>query len=247
MEPPVTAGTGIPSFPLRSGAGSPRAREALPDLRLALPRFPGMEESEQIDRRVTLERVVIRRPRYRKTCSCPGLPAIITAPPPSQADQKGYVHGRLHRQAARVEISIGHAHEPDQELSSHGGTHPCQRHPGRRHGGVIPFLEPLYSAICARNAASDRLKADETGWKVFTQTTGKKTHRWWLWVFASPDTAAFILSPSRSSEMPKNHLDIGQPDQDSSLERILRIMLTDFYSAYRVLKDVSCMPGAGRT
>jgi hypothetical protein len=35
---------------------------------------------------------------------------------------------------------------------------------------VIPFLEPLYNAILARNAASDRLKADETGWKVFMET-----------------------------------------------------------------------------
>ncbi len=102
---------------------------------------------------------------------------------------------------------------------------------------VIPFLEPLYSAIRSRNAASGFLKADETGWKVFIETAGKTTRRWWLWVFVSKDTAAFILSPSRSSETPKKHMDAGEP-QDVSMGKILRIMLTDFFSAYRVLKDV---------
>jgi transposase len=202
---------------------------------LPFPRFPGMEESEQIDWRVTLERVVTRRPRYRKTCSCPGLPAIITAPLHPKLIKKGMFTVDFIVKLLVLKYLLA---MPMNRIKSYLRMEGLILASGTLAGvmeSVIPFLEPLYSAICARNAASDRLKADETGWKVFTETTGKKTHRWWLWVFASPDTAAFILSPSRSSETPKNHLDI---EQDPSLEKILRIMLTDFYSAYRVLKDV---------
>ncbi len=203
---------------------------------LPFPRFPGIEESEQIDWKVTLERVVTRRPRYRKTCSCPGLPAIITAPPHPKLIKKGMFTVDFIVKLLVLKYLLA---MPMNRIKSYLRMEGLILASGTLAGvmeSIIPFLEPLYSAICARNAASDRLKADETGWKVFTETTGKKTHRWWLWVFASPDTAAFILSPSRSSEVPKNHLHIGQPDQGSSIERIL-ILLTDFFSAYRVLKE----------
>jgi transposase len=47
---------------------------------------------------------------------------------------------------------------------------------------------------------------DETGWMVFVQVDGKKGHRWWLWVVVTKDTVVFLMRPSRSAEVPSQHL-----------------------------------------
>ncbi|MGO8715979.1 MAG: IS66 family transposase, partial [Smithella sp.] len=213
----------------------PENEKYCPRCGLPFDSIPIMETSEQIDWIVRLERKVTKRLCYRKTCKCPETPGIITAPQPPKLIKKGMftvgfiVKLLVLKYLLAMPMNRIRGYLDMEGLAVANGTLTGVMQ------NVIPFLEPLYNAILARNAASDRLKADETGWKVFMETAGKVTHRWWLWVFVSPDTAAFILSPSRSSETPKNYLDI---EQDPSLEKILRIMLTDFYSAYRVLKDV---------
>jgi transposase len=216
----------------------------LPDNQKHCPRcglpfdlLPITEPSEQIDWIVRLERRVTRRLCYRKTCQCPDTPGIITAPPPPKLIKKGLftVDFIVKLLVLKYLLSM-----PMNRIRGYLRLEGLTLANGTLTGvmqGVIPFLEPLYSAIRARNAASGFLKADETGWKVFIETAGKTTRRWWLWVFVSSDTAAFILSPSRSSETPKKHLSIDQ-GEDNPVEKILRIMLTDFFSAYRVLKDV---------
>lgn len=199
--------------------------------------LPGIETSEQIDWQVKLERRVTHRLRYRKTCKCPEISGIITAPSPPKLIKKGmftvdFIVKLLvlkYLLAIPINRIRGFLRMEGLSLASGALAGVMQ--------SIIPFLEPLYNAILARNAASDRLKVDETGWKVFSETNGKSTHRWWLWVFISPDTAAFILSPSRSSEAPKKHLNIEQPVQEPLAEKILRIILSDFFSAYRVLKE----------
>jgi hypothetical protein len=186
---------------------------------------------------VRLERRVTKRLCYRKTCQCPDIPGIITAPAPPKLIKKGLftVDFIVKLLVLKYLLSM-----PMNRIRGYLRLEGLTLANGTLTGvmqSVIPFLEPLYSAIRSRNAASDFLKADETGWKVFIETAGKTTRRWWLWVFVSKDTAAFILSPSRSSETPKKHLNIDQ-GEDNPAEKILRIMLTDFFSAYRVLKDI---------
>jgi transposase len=199
--------------------------------------LPITEPSEQIDWIVRLERRVTRRLCYRKTCKCPDTPGITTAPPLPKLIKKGMftvdfiVKLLILKYLLSMPMNRIRGYLRMEGLTLANGTLAGVMQ------SVTPFLEPLYSAIRSRNAASGFLKADETGWKVFIETAGKTTRRWWLWVFVSPDTAAFILSPSRSAETPKKHMDAGEP-QDPSLGKILRIMLTDFFSAYRVLKDV---------
>ena len=51
------------------------------------------------------------------------------------------------------------------------------------------------------------------------------------------DTAAFILSPSRSSEIPKKPSAHRSDRSGLLLRKDMLIMLTDFFSAYRVLKE----------
>lgn len=47
---------------------------------------------------------------------------------------------------------------------------------------------------------------DETHWMVFAETEGKVGYRWWLWVAVTRDTCVYLLEPTRSAEVPKNHL-----------------------------------------
>jgi hypothetical protein len=63
------------------------------------------------------------------------------------------------------------------------------------------LLEPLASAIAARNRESWHLHADETTWRVFAPGDGGGPAKWWLWVFIGPDTACFVMDPSRSGQV----------------------------------------------
>jgi transposase len=200
--------------------------------------LPITEPSEQIDWVVRLERRVTHRLCYRKTCQCPDTPGIITAPAPPKLVKKGmFTVGFIVKLLVlKYLLSM-----PTNRIRGYLRLEGLTLANGTLAGvmqSVAPFLEPLYDAIRARNAASGFLKVDETGWKVFIETVGKVTRRWWIWVFVSQDTAAFILSPSRSAETPKMHLNAQNPDQESSVKKMLKIMLTDFYSAYRVLEDI---------
>jgi transposase len=47
---------------------------------------------------------------------------------------------------------------------------------------------------------------DETHWMVFEEIDGKDSCQWWLWVAITKDTVVYLLDPSRSAEVPRNHL-----------------------------------------
>ena len=53
--------------------------------------FPSTEDRVTIEIQVRAYRRVIRRKRYRRTCSCPGVPGIITAPAPPRLFPKAIV------------------------------------------------------------------------------------------------------------------------------------------------------------
>ena len=69
---------------------------ALPDdeqvcPRCGLPLEPQgwTEDSEIVEVEVRAHRRIIRRRHYRRTCNCPGVPQIITAPGPAKLIPKG--------------------------------------------------------------------------------------------------------------------------------------------------------------
>ncbi len=159
------------------------------------------EVDAQVDWQVRLVRIVHRRPKYRRTCSC-GPAGVLVAPPVPKPIAKGlftsgflarlltekFVLGRpLHRIAAALRadglcVSEGTLSGVMQTLSGH--------------------LAPLDQLIRARNAASAHLHIDETSWKVFEAVADKDGFKWWLWVFLGADTTVFILAPDRSSDLP---------------------------------------------
>ena len=86
---------------------------------------------------------------------------------------------------------------------------------------------------------------DETRWQVYAAVEGKDSHRWWLWVFAGPDTTVFTIAPSRSLKLKVLTTQLGiTTDSDSgALPDILpggrRLLLSsDFYTVYQSMGRV---------
>ena len=72
------------------------------------------------------------------------------------------------------------------------------------------LLAPLEEAITARSRASWHLHADETSWHVFAPREGAGPARWWLWVFLGPDTACFVMDPTRAGAVLARHAGIDE-------------------------------------
>ena len=91
--------------------------------------------------------------------------------------------------------------------------------------GVL--IQPLYGRILERSRAASHWQMDETRWLVFAEVEGKEGHQWWLWVVVTADTCVYLLDPSRSAEVPRNHLG----------ETAEGIINADRFSAYKALGD----------
>ena len=72
------------------------------------------------------------------------------------------------------------------------------------------LLAPLEEGICARSRDSWHLHADETTWHVFVPACGDGPARWWLWVFLGPDTACFVMDPTRAGAVLARHAGIDE-------------------------------------
>ena len=196
----------------------------------------GVEEAEQIDWQVHVERVVIRRQRYRKTCACPtDGPQTITAPPAPTLIPKGLLTVPAVVTLVLMKFLWG---LPIHRLVALLATQGCAISADTLVGvlkRLPPLLAPLEQAIRERNRAEPRLHADESRWQVLAETAGKTGHQWWLWVFHGVVTTVFVLDPSRSARVPRTHL---QWDAETGSPRRRRwTLITDNYVVYRILGD----------
>jgi hypothetical protein len=99
------------------------------------------------------------------------------------------------------------------------------------------LLVPLEEAITARSRDAWHLHADETSWRVFAPAEGDGPARWWLWVFLGPDTACFVMDPTRAGGVLARHAGIdpatgqlaGQPGEDGPRRLVIS---SDFYAVY---------------
>ena len=186
------------------------------------------EDSEQIEIEVRPYRRLIRRRRYRRTCSCSNCPRTFAAAPAPKLIPKGLLGVSMW-----VEILIDKfsSHRPTERLLDHWRLLGLDLAAGTVAGGLErlePLFQRLYEALLARNAQSAFAQADETRWMVFIDLEGKTGYRWWLWVFLGADTVAFRLDPSRSHEVPEDHFPAkGQ-----------RVLMVDRYSAYKAMSQV---------
>lgn len=195
----------------------------------------GVEESEQIDWQVRVERVVIRRQRYRKTCDCrPDEPRSLVAPPPPTLIPKGLLTVSAIVTLVVMKFLWGMPlHRIVRLLADQG----CDISPGTLVGilhRLVPLLDPLDQVIRAHNRDEPQLHADESRWMVWSEAAGTAGTRWWLWVFGGRESTVFVLDPSRSARVPREYLRLADAEAPSASER-RTTLITDNYVVYRIL------------
>lgn len=190
--------------------------------------LPFTEESQQIHWEVKIIRHIHRRRCYLPTCNCQAVAGIVTAPPVAKLIPKGmFTTGFWVRLILEKFLFQRPLYRIRQVLALEG----FDVSQGTLTGGlqkIKALIEPLYEQIVQRSRQADHWQMDETRWMVFEEIAGKIGYRWWLWVVVTQDTVVYLLDPTRSSKVPKEHLG---PDAQG-------ILNVDRYSAYKALSEL---------
>jgi transposase len=206
----------------------PGDERCCPHCHLPYAEFPGTEDSETIEIDVHAHRRVIRRKRYVRTCSCPQVPGIITAPAPPRLFPKGIVGLSTW---VMVLLDKFLFYRPTHRLLEDLQTYGVQLSAGTLTDGLqrfVPLFEAIYGGILAESRRGTLWSADETRWMVFVQIEKKIGYRWYLWAFQSATAIAFELDPSRSHRVPDGHFQGVEGG----------ILLVDRYAGYKAMKLV---------
>ena len=183
----------------------------------------GTDDSETIEIEVKAYRRKAKRKKYKKTCQCEGVPGIITAPGPPKLINKGklgisvWVHLLLEKYLYQRPINRLLESLKDIEYEVPPGTI------GDGLKKLPPLFEPVLKEIIKKNQTERHLHADETRWLVFEFIEGKKSYRWYMWVFVSKQTVVYILDPSRATSVIEKHLNVVS----------VLILSVDRYSSYK--------------
>jgi transposase len=190
--------------------------------------FPGTEDSEVLEIEVKAYRRVIHRRRYRRTCSCPAQPGIITAPPAPRVIPKSILGVSIWVEVVLDKFLF---YRPTYRLLAEWQTRGLDLSLGTLTDGLqrlVPLFEPVYQKLIEHNQRQKHWHADETRWLVFATVEGKVGYRWFLWVFHSREAVVFVLSSGRAHDVPEDHLG---PVQEG-------ILSVDRYAAYKAMKQV---------
>ena len=183
------------------------------------------EDSIEIDYEVKVIVKKHRRKKAAKTCDC-SVPTIITAAKSPQIIPKGKFSTAflcfimVQKYFFQIPLNRQIQQWAMEGLEVNAGTIISA------FKAVMDYIIPLYHLLVAESRTQKHWHVDETRWLVFVETPGKTSFRWWLWVFASKQVTVFVLDPSRSSQVPKDHF--GQDAQG--------VINVDRYSAYKVLE-----------
>ena len=163
----------------------------------------GVEESTLIEIEVQAHKRVIRRPRWRRGCTCESSPREVSAPPvPRLFDNTPYgisVWARVlfERCACSRPLNRVAAWLSDQGLAISPGTL------GDSEKRFVPMFEPVAEAILAHQNKAAVRHGDETGWRIHSLREQGRSSRAWLWTSVSDDAVYFHIDPSRSAEVAK--------------------------------------------
>lgn len=203
----------------------PEDEKSCPHCGMPFDLFPGTEDSELVEVEVQAHIRRVKRKRYKRTCSCQNLPAIITANGPDKLIPKGAYGDSVWSQVLLDKfLSYRPTYRFLESLKLLGLNIPQ----GTITDGLkrlSPLFQPIYQQIIVKNQMENHWHADETRWLIFKDIQGKTGYKWYLWVFKSAFTVVYIIDESRSSKVPKNHL----KDADEA------ILSVDRYSAYKAL------------
>jgi transposase len=191
--------------------------------------FPGTDDTTILEVDVKAHRRLIRRRRYRPTCTCGVHPGIITPPPPPGLIPKSPFAISLW---VTVLLDKYQFYRPTyrrlEDLRSHG----LDLSQGGLTDGLkrlAPLFEPVYEALIAHHQGQHLWQADETRWFVFASTEGKVGYQWYLWLFASAEAVVFVLAAGRSHDVPEEHFALVSDG----------ILVVDRFSAYKAINKVN--------
>jgi transposase len=189
--------------------------------------FPTTEDSEQIEWDVILRRRIDKRVCYIPTCNCHAVPGIVTAPPPPKLIPRSLFATSFWIRLIMEKFLFQRPLYRVRKVLALEGLTVSQ---GTLTGGlrrIGELLQPVYALILEHNRQAKHWKMDETRWMVFEEIEGKNNYRWWLWVVITDDTVGYLLEPTRSAQVPKNHL-----PQDAR-----GIINADRYIVYKILGE----------
>jgi len=188
--------------------------------------FPGTEDSDIVEIQVSAYVRKIKRQRYRKTCQCPEVPGLITAPPAPRLIPKC-------DQGVSVWVEVllrKYLHAiPTNRLCADLAGLGAPIAPGTLTGGLkklASLFEPVQAALLERHLTERLFHGDETRWKVFQEVAGKIGYRWFLWLTRSASVVYFWMAPGRGAEVIKEHF-------AALSQEVLIIFVCDRYSAYQ--------------
>jgi transposase len=177
---------------------------------------------------VRAHRRLIRRRRYRPTCTCGTHPAVIAAPPPPRLIPHSVLGVSVWVLVLLDKYALG---RPTYRLLAQWRLHGLDLALGTLTDGlrrVLPLLEPFDEALRAHSRRQQHWQGDETRWHVFASTEGKVGYQWWLWLVLSAEVAVFTLAAGRSHDIPEGLLG----------DDARGILNADRYAAYPALKQV---------
>jgi len=194
--------------------------------------LPGAEESTIIEVQVQAHLRRIQRRRYHKTCGCPQVPGIVTAPPAPRVIPKSPLGVSLWTTVLLDKYLYGRPTYRFCEQLKHHGVPLSQ---GTLTDGlqkIAVLFEPVMTALYERQMREKRFHGDETRWEVFEDVDGKTGHRWYLWVMQSASVVFYRMAPGRGADVPTTHF--------AKLHKDLVdvVLVCDRYSAYKCLAKV---------
>jgi transposase len=213
----------------------PADQRVCPDCGMAFEAL-GFDSGEQIDWMVKVTRIVHRYRRYRRACACPGQRTVTAPPAPAPIPKGLFTHGFLAR-LLYYKYVLGHPVTRIVKGLAAEGLDVAEGTLAGNLKALAGLLEPLETAIRARNAAATHVHADETTWRVYEQVEDSTGHKWWLWVFIADDTVVFRMDPTRSSSVLDTHFGITEDDRAAgALPDGRRLVLSsDFFVVYQSL------------
>jgi transposase len=164
---------------------------------------------EQLDWQVIVRLAAHCRRRYKRACDC-RVPATVTAPGPPKAVGKGLFTNAFIAMLLVERFTAGRSQNSlVKDLARQGADiSPATLAGTCAQAGAL--LAPVAEAVTERSRGSWHLHADETTWRVFAPRDGSGAAKWWLWVFLGPDTACFVMDPTRSGAVLARHAGIDE-------------------------------------
>ena len=168
--------------------------------------FPGSEESNLIAVQVQAHIRRIQRQRYRKTCQCPHVPGIVTAPPAPRLIPKSPLGVSVWTMVLLDKYLYGRpTHRFCEELPQYG----LPLAQGTLTDG-LPRIAGLFGlwrqALHERQMGAKLFHGAATRWAVCAEVEGKIGHRWYLWVTRSASVVFYHMAPGRGADVPKAHV-----------------------------------------